>query len=188
MKYTLALLFTLTSPFSVAATTALANNTFAIDEGVAFTLGNDGAEDYLYSWTDSSGSELSIADPTLILTAGQTYTFVRTSPLHPFAILNDTLSVSVIGGSLFRDSQNSTVINASILSPEASFIANPTIGSTPANTISWTPSNADIGDYFYTCLVTSHTSMTGRIQVVPEPSSQLMVLFGLSVLVARRKR
>jgi hypothetical protein len=31
-----------------------------------------------------------------------------------------------------------------------------------ATTISWTPGIADIGDFFYTFLVTSHTSMAGN--------------------------
>ncbi len=178
-------LLTLAANLSMAATTALPNNTFAVDEGVAFMLGNDGASDYFFSWTDISGTQTDIADPTIILTVGETYTFTRTSSSHPFGILNDSLSVSEIGGSLFRDSTDSSVINAAILSPSEDFTADP---PPVATTISWTPGSADVGDYFYTCLVTSHTGMTGRIQVVPEPSSQLLVILGLSSVLLRRQR
>ena len=185
MKYILSLLTALIIQPSVAATTAWPSNTFSVDAGVAFTLENDGASDYLFTWTDSSGTRNDIADPTLILTAGQTYTFERTSSDHPFAILNDTLAVTDIGGSLFRDSTDSGVINAAILSPSGDFTATPP----PVVTIiSWTLTAADIGDYFYTCTVTGHTGMTGRIQVVPEPSSSLLLLLGSSVMMMKRKR
>jgi len=182
MKVLFSMIVISISPLSYAATTVLPNSTFAVDEGVAFTLGNDGASDYLFSWTDSSGTQFERDDPTLILTAGQTYTFQRTSPLHPFAIL-DNLAVTEVVGSLVRTSSDAE-ITAAILSPGGNdLIANP---SGPA--ISWTPTSADVGDYFYTCLVTSHTSMTGRIQVVPEPSSSLLVLVGGAIITLRRKR
>ncbi len=185
MKYKLTLLCALSVQLSHAATTALPNNTFAVDEGVAFTIGNNGASDFVFNWTDSTVTS-NILDPKLILTVGETYTFERTTDLHPFAITDDTLSTTVNFGSLVRDTTDSAVITTATLSG-GSFVAQPSGGST----ITWTPTAAEIGDYFYTCTVTGHTGMTGSIQVVdavPEPSSSLLALLGSGFLFIRRRR
>ena len=185
MKYKLTLLCALSVQLSHAATTALPNNTFAVDEGVAFTIGNNGASDFVFNWTDSTVTS-NILDPKLILTVGETYTFERTTDAHPFAITDDTLPTTVNFGSLVRDTTDSAVITTATLSG-GSFVAQPSGGST----ITWTPTAAEIDDYFYTCTVTGHTGMTGSIQVVdavPEPSSSLLALLGSGFLFIRRRR
>lgn len=187
MKYKLTLLCALSVQLSHAATTALPNNTFAVDEGVAFTIGNNGASDFVFNWTDSTVTS-NILDPKLILTVGETYTFERTTDAHPFAITDDTLPVSVnqFNGSIDRATNDSAVITNATLSG-GSFVAQPSGGST----ITWTPTAAEIDDYFYTCTVTGHTGMTGSIQVVdavPEPSSSLLALLGSGFLFIRRRR
>ncbi len=188
MKYKYAIIAALIAQLNItSAATTISGNDYTVDEGVNFLIGNNGASDFLINWTDVSGTNSNIADPKLILTAGETYTFERTSSAHPFAITDDSLDVAGSGSSLLRLTSDSAVITAATLTPNADFTAQPSGGST----ISWTPTAADIGDYFYTCTVTGHNGMTGRIEVVaaiPEPSSSLLALLGLGFLSTRRKR
>jgi len=178
------LLITLT--FSAqAVTTLVSTSIYSVTEGVTFSLANNGASDFLFSWTDPFGtpakSFTNIADPTLRLTIGQTYTFQRTSGSHPFAIMNNTISSFISGtdGSFSRTTSDfNTITNATI------FTANP---GTPGPAVNWTPTIA--GDYFYTCSVGSHGGMTGKIVAVavPEPSSLSLLLLSLSALSLRRR-
>jgi plastocyanin len=149
---------------AVADTTLLRPDVYLVDEGVAFGIANDGASDFLFSWTDASGTFADIADPTIILVAGQTYTFTRTSGMHPFVITDDTLPVSGSDGSYVRDTQDGDTIDDATLKPIADFTADP---APTDDFISWTPAEADAGTYYYTCRVTGHTGMAGRIRVVP---------------------
>ena len=178
------LLTTLT--FSAQAVTTLVSpKVYSVTEGVTFSLANNGASDFLFSWIDPSGtpanSFANIADPTLRLTIGQTYTFQRTSGSHPFAIMNSTISNFISGtdGSYSRTTSDfTTITNATFLT------ANPA----PAAAVSWTPTTA--GDYFYTCSVGSHGGMTGKIVAVavPEPSSLSLLLLSLGARSIRRRR
>lgn len=165
---------------------------YSVSEGVAFDIGNNGASDFTFSWADSSGSfgtTTSISDPTLVLTAGQTYTFQRTSGAHPFIITDDTLPVNGTDGSYSRATFSSTVMNNAILggpSDTSTFRADP--GPT-TDLISWTPTSALIGDdFYYTCYVTGHTGMTGRISVVPEPATVSLWISGAALLFALYRR
>lgn len=168
-----------------SATTVLPSGAYAVDQGVTFNIGNDGASDYLFTWTDSSGTRTEIDDPTLVLTAGQTYIFQRTSSAHPLGITDDTLPVTLFMGSYSRTTTDSTVINNAMLTPLSDFTADP---APTSDAITWTPTAAQTGDYYYTCLFTSHVGMTGKITVVPEPSSSLLLLSGLTMGMLRRKR
>lgn len=142
---------------------------FTIDEGVDFEIGNTGASNFLFNWTDPDGGPTftNIADPTLILTAGETYTFVRTTTAHPFIIMDETAGSFISGtdGAYFRTTTNGSLLDDATLKPIADFTADP---FPSGDVITWNPT---FGDYWYTCRVTSHTTMTGRISVVPEPSS-----------------
>ncbi len=176
------LLTTLT--FSAQAVTTLVSpKVYSVTEGVTFSLANNGASDFLFSWVDPSGTPANsfpnIADPTLRITIGQTYTFQRTSGSHPFAIMNSTISNFIIGtdGSYSRTTSDSnTITNATFLT------ANPA----PAAAVSWTPTTT--GDYFYTCSVGSHGGMTGKISVIPEPSALSLLLLSLGAFSLRRHR
>lgn len=170
-----------------AATFIPSPNVYQINEGVAFSLGNSGASHYLFGWNDTSGSFSGIEDPTLVLTVGQTYTFQRTSGSHPFVITNDSLPVTGTDGSFARTTTSGPVIDAATLTPLADFTADP---SPTSDLISWTPTTAEIGDYFYTCRVTGHTGMTGAIQVVavPEPASGAFVAVTIAGWAMRRRR
>ena len=166
-----------------AVTTLVSPKVYSVTEGVTFSLANNGASDFLFSWVDPSGtpanSFANIADPTLRLTIGQTYAFQRTSTSHPFVIMKNTISSFISGtdGSFSRTTSDFTTIsNATI------FTANPA----PAAAVSWTPTTG--GDYFYTCAVGSHGSMTGKISVIPEPSSLSLLLLSLGAFSIYRRR
>ena len=174
-----------------AITTSLSSSVYSVTEGVAFNIGNSGTSHFTFSWTDSNGSFGSFSDPTLVLTAGQTYTFQRTSSAHPLIITDDTLPVSGTDGSYSRSTFDISVMNNSLLggpTDTETFKADP--GPT-TDLISWTPTTADIGkDFYYTCYVTGHQSMTGRISVVPEPGAVSLWVSGVALVYAlfRRRR
>jgi hypothetical protein len=95
--------------------------------------------------------------------------------------MNNTISSFISGtdGSFSRPTLDSTTIsNATFLT------ANPA----PAAAVSWIPTIA--GDYFYTCSVGSHGSMTGKIVAVavPEPSSFSLLLLSLGAFSLYRRR
>ena len=164
MKYlaTILSLVLLASP-ALAETISPAPNVYEVTEGVAFNLTNAGSSSYLFSWTDQSGTFNSVVDPTLILSAGQTYTFQRLSTAHPFVITDATLPVIGSDGSYSRNTFSGSAIDAATLNPLADFTADP---APTTDLISWTPADGNIGTYFYTCRVTSHPGMTGKIEVV----------------------
>ncbi len=149
--------------FGHAQTTEVAPNVFRVESGVNFELSHNAISDYLFSWTDSSGSVVNESDPTLILTAGQTYTFTRTTSGHPFIITDTSMPVAGTDGSYFRTTASGAVMDAATLAPIADFTADP---APTADFIEWTLVAGDIGDYFYTCRITGHLDMTGRIEVV----------------------
>jgi len=177
-----AILLVTTLTFSAQAVTTLVSpSIYSVTERVTFSLATNGASDFLFSWTDSSGTFSGLPDPTLRLTIGQTYTFQRTSTSHPFVVLNNTIASSIDGtdGSFFRKSSDfSTYSGATI------FTANQ---GTPGPAVNWTPTIA--GDYFYTCSVGSHGFMTGKIVAVaiPEPSALSLLLLSLGALSLRRR-
>lgn len=189
IQYGIATSFLMLTTVSHAVTTLVSPSRYSVTEGVAFTLGNNGASDFLFNWTDPSGtpprSSANIADPTLVLTLGQTYTFQRITTAHPFVIMNNTAAAFMSGtdGAYSRTTNILTDINNATLTPIANFTASP---GTPGNTITWTPSQ--VGDFWYTCTVTSHADMAGKITVVPEPSAVGLVAGGLAFAGFHRRR
>ncbi len=145
-----------------AQTIDLGFDRYRVESGVAVELLSFGVSHYLFEWTDSSGTFSNLQDPTLEIAVGQTYTFQRFDGSHPFAICDDTLPVSGEDGAYNRTTFNSSVINAATLQPIADFTADP--GPT-TDLITWTPTAEDVGTYFYTCTITGHPGMTGRIDV-----------------------
>lgn len=176
--------FALTT-LSQAVTTLVSTSRYSVTEGVAFTLGNIGASDFTFNWTDPSGapplSSVNIADPTLTLTLGQTYTFQRTTGSHPFVIMNSTASAFITGA----DGNYSRLITstATDINNATLFTASPAPGG---STISWTPNQ--VGDFYYTCSVTSHQGMSGKINVIPEPSALGLIAGGFVFGAFRRRR
>lgn len=182
--------FLLLATLSQASTTLLGPSLYRITEGVAFTLGNNGASAFTFNWTDPGASGASwsnVADPTLVLTLGQTYSFQRISSGHPFIIMSDAAAAFIDtqngNGNFFRTTTDSTLINSTILSPAVDYTANP--GVPVGNVISWTPSTE--GNYWYTCQVASHTAMAGGFNVVPEPSVPGLVAVGLTFVALSRR-
>lgn len=173
------------SAVSHASTTLVSPSKYAVNQGVAFTLNNNSASQFLFNWTDPEGTSwTNIPNPTLVLTLGQTYTFQRISSAHPFAIMNDTAANFITGtdGAFVRTTSISTTINAAILTPTTDYIARPE----PGNTISFAQT---IGTYWYTCTVPSHTGMAGQLSVIaiPEPSVVGLVASGLTLAALGRR-
>lgn len=171
---------------SATAATTGSSPVFIVDEGVDFGLGNVGASDYLFNWTDPDGgpSFTNEVDPTLILTAGETYTFVRDSSAHPFIIMDSSAESFISGtdGLYDRTTTDGAVLEAATLQPIADFTADP---APSGDVIIWTPA---VGEYWYTCRVTGHTAMTGLIQVVPEPTSFSLLGLGVLALILRSRK
>lgn len=173
-----------------AVTTVVSPNVYEVNEGVAFTLGNTGASDFTFNWTDpgvGGASFSNVADPTLILTVEETYTFQRATSAHPFVIMDASAASFITGtdGSYARTTTDGALIDAATLSPIADFTADP---APTSDLISWTPT--EVGDFWYTCQVTGHTGMTGAITVVPEPSAAGLLMGGVAALalVCRRRK
>lgn len=175
---------------TAVATTTENGSVFTIDTGTAFSIGNVGSSNFTFTWNDpQSGAFTDKSDPTLVLTVGETYTFQRVTGFHPFVIMGNTAADFISGGdgSFRRTTTNSSSIGAAVLSPNGDFTADP--GPT-SDLISWSVSENEVGTYWYTCSVTSHTGMTGKIQVVsavPEPASSALLL-GVAVALIRLNR
>ena len=163
-KLALALASLLTATACAAQTTQINPNRFRVESGVAFDLANTGSSNYVFVWNDSSGEFFGL-DATLELVAGQTYRFQRVTGSHPFVICNDTLPVTGTDGFYERTTFSSAVISAATLAPAADFTADP---APTTDLISWTPTLADVGFYYYTCTITSHPGMTGRIEIITD--------------------
>lgn len=167
-----------------AATTLLSDSRYSVDASVDFSLTNQGASNFLFTWNDTNGTFSNVADPTLVLTAGQTYTFERVSSLHPFIIMDSSYAfIAGSDGEYVRTSSSAVAMSDATLTPVADFTSDPGGG----DPITWTPSVSDVGTYWYTCEVTGHGSMTGRIDVIPEPSTCLLGFIGLASLMRRRR-
>jgi plastocyanin len=152
---------------AAADTTQTGPNEYTVDAGVTFTIQSQGSSNYLFNWTDSSGTYSNVIDPTITLSSGETYVFDNQTFSHPLRITNDTMPVSGTDGNFTRNTSDINVINNASLQPIADFTADPQPANDP---ITWTPAADDAGEYFYTCLVLSHASMTGKLIVAAPPA------------------
>lgn len=92
MRTKLSIALALMAAPALAQTTQPEPAVFRVASGVEFRIDNIATSEFVFRWSDASGS-FEFGDPTLILTAGQTYVFRRTSGLHPLVITDDTLDV-----------------------------------------------------------------------------------------------
>ena len=166
-RTTVALIAAALTSSAAADTTQLGPSRYLVDEGTTFSIGNNGISDFLFTWTDDSGTVTDEPDPTLVLVAGQTYNFQRTTSIHPFVICNDTLPISGSDGMFVRDTTDGAVIDAATLQPIADFTADP---APTSDFIEWTPTVSDVGIYYFTCRITVHLGMAGSIEIV-EPDA-----------------
>jgi uncharacterized cupredoxin-like copper-binding protein len=182
--------FLLSAASGAHAVTTVVNNTYQVNEGVAFTIGNNGTSQFTFNWADPgySASFSNKPNPTFILSAGQTYTFQRSSSAHPFVIMDDNAARFMTGNDesgYSRTTTDGTLITAATLQPIADFTADP---APTADLITWTPT---AGTFWYTCSVTGHTGMAGKITVIPEPSTlglAAAALLGLALVKQRSRR
>ena len=141
--------------------TSLVGNSFRAAESSTFSV-TAGAGTYLLDLSGFGGSS-SEADPTLILTVGETYQFTRTEIGHDVLIVYGAIPTAENSdGTLYRTVTDSTLLNAYALNENIT-------GNSSAN-VSWTPSQAGI--YYYTCYFPAHQQMFGKIIVVPERSHE----------------
>ena len=134
-------------------------------------------------------------DPTIMLTAGETYTFSHSGSMHPFALLDDSAPIDATGSGVDGSEFVRTVTDSSFLGNVlggGSMVVWPVGSSMGSRTLDWTP---EAGTYYYTCGVAGHYNMAGQIVVqtasssVPEPSTFALLAAGLlSLLVLRRRR
>ena len=134
-------------------------------------------------------------DPTLMLTAGETYTFIHSGSMHPFALLDDSAPIDATGSGVDGSEFVRTVTDSSFFGSVlggGSMVVWPVGSSQGSRTLDWTP---EAGTYYYTCGVAGHYNMAGQIVVqtasssVPEPSTFALLAAGLlSLFVLRRRR
>jgi plastocyanin len=132
---------------------------FEIESGTAISVANSGLSHYLLDLSSHGGTSTE-ADPTLILTAGETYQFLRVTSGHNFALVNGSLPVATNpDGSLYRTVTDSSLDNYDITE---------NISGNSSSNVSWTPT--ETGIYYYTCDVTGHSQMIGKIVVISSPT------------------
>ena len=148
----------------------------------------DDAEDFAYSVEDFA------PDPTLSLTAGETYTFHHTGGAHPFVLLDDEAPIASTGSGVDGSEFTRTVTDNSFLGHALDYpdlVVWPVGSYMGSYILDWTPEE---GTYYYTCGVGFHNNMAGQIVVqaasalVPEPSTFGLLGFGLLSLFALRRR
>jgi plastocyanin len=171
-----------------AVTIVGTNNVYQVDQGVTFTIGNNGSSDFIFNWTDPGSYSDSFSnklDPTLRLSVGQTYTFERVSSGHNFVLLKP--SFTYMTGNEQQGYYRNTSTDA--------FISNHTYDVAVyggRSVFTWTPTNLDVNrDYWYTCQVANHPEMAGKITVIPEPSTlglAAAALLGLALVKQRSRR
>jgi plastocyanin len=160
------------------------NNVYQVDQGVTFNIGNIESNHFTFTWQDGYTVFGGIQDPTLYLSAGQTYTFRRDTSGHNFVLLKP--SFTYMTGSEQSGYTRSTSIE--------SFISDHTRGVAVfgGNVITFKPTDQEINlDFWYTCQVTSHPGMAGKITVIPEPSTlglAAAALLGLALVKQRSRR
>lgn len=160
--------------------------------GDTFEISPDGSNSFLLRADPADDFS---ADPTLQLTAGETYTFEHSGFMHPFALLDDAAPIDATGSGVDGSEFFRTVTDSSFLGnvlDGGSMVAWPIDSSQGSNTLDWTPEE---GTYYYTCGVAGHYNMAGQIIVqaasgsVPEPSTFAISLLGtLLLLVPHRRR
>ena len=147
----------------------------------SFLLRTDPADDYS-------------PDPTIYLTAGESYTFQHTGAMHPFALLNDAAPIDATGSGVDGSEFVRTVTDSSFLGNVlngGSMVVWPVGSSMGSDSLSWAP---EAGTFYYTCGVAGHANMAGQIIVqpasssVPEPSALAAGLMGTLLLFALRRR
>ncbi len=157
-------------------------DTFQIsfDSTISFLLRTDEADDFA-------------PDPTLMLTAGETYTFTHSGAMHPFALLDDSAPIDATGSGVDGSEFVRTVTDSSFFGSVldgGSMVVWPVGSSQGSRTLDWTP---EAGSYFYTCGVAGHANMAGQIIVqavsssVPEPSAIVCGLLGITLLLCCRR-
>ena len=192
------LLSTLVSLNSIAIITAFsavnvydsASNVYYLESSTDIDL-TGGSGNFYFDFLDDGALPSSTSDTKLILNTSSTYTFTHVGSGHPFIILEHSFMSPFNPNTStgLRDNFPTTLPEAAAYvtvsdSEPLYLVAN------IEDSFTWSPSELEIGSYWYTCAIAGHRDFLGQISVVPEPSSYALILgglaFGLLVFLRRR--
>ena len=150
-----------------------------------------GSGNFYFDFLDDGALPSSTSDTKLILNTSSTYTFTHVGSGHPFIILEHSFMSPFNPNTStgLRDSFPTTLPEAAAYvtvsdSEPLYLVAN------IEDSFTWSPSELEIGSYWYTCAISGHRDFLGQISVVPEPSNYALLLGGLALglIVFLRRR
>jgi len=167
-----------------------ASNVYYLESSTDIDL-TGGSGNFYFDFLDDGALPSSTSDTKLILNTSSTYTFTHVGSGHPFIILEHSFMSPFNPNTStgLRDNFPTTLPEAAAYvtvsdSEPLYLVAN------IEDSFTWSPSELEIGSYWYTCAIAGHRDFLGQISVVPEPSSYALILgglaFGLLVFLRRR--
>ena len=181
-------LVSVASAFGVVNIYVESTNTYSLGLSTDIEL-TGGNGNFYFDFIGGGDLPDSTQDTKLILSTLKTYTFTHVGAGHPFVVLSDTQMAPYNPNDPtpgLRDSfpSNRTASDAYVAASNSE-----SLFLNISDSFTWTPTAAEIGDYWYTCGIAGHKDFLGEIEVVPEPSSYALLIGALAVgLVALRRR
>ena len=176
--------------FGAVNTYVASSNTYTLGLSTDIEL-TGGSGNFYFDFLGGGDLPDSTQDTKIILNTTKTYTFTHVGSGHPFVVLSDTQMAPYNPNDPdpgLRDSfpSNRTASDAYVAASNSeSLFLNIT------DSFTWTPTVAEIGEYWYTCGIAGHRDFLGEIEVVavPESSNYALLIGALAVgLVAFRRR
>lgn len=163
-------------------------NTYSLGLSTDIDL-TGGSGNFYFDFLDDGSLPSTTADTKLILNTSSTYTFTHVGSGHPFIILSDSVMAAYNPSATtgLRDSFPATLQEAAayvtVSSSESLYLV-----ANIEDSFTWSPSELEVGSYWYTCAIAGHRDFLGQITVVPEPSSYALLLGGLALGIAALRR
>ena len=158
-----------------------ASNIYYLESSTDIDL-TGGSGNFYFDFLDDGALPSSTSDTKLILNTSSTYTFTHVGSGHPFIILEHSFMSPFNPNTStgLRDSFPTTLPKAAAYvtvsdSEPLYLVAN------IEDSFTWSPSELEIGSYWYTCAIAGHRDFLGQISVVPEPSNYALLLGGLAL-------